>query len=117
MEMSKNKLSITEFSVLEVLYLKGKQTINQINESILISSSSMTYVIDQLEKKGFLHRQACPEDRRAIHLVMTDSGSNLMKKIMPEHQELVNEMFSEINNDDTVTMVKLLKNIRKRAEK
>jgi len=37
-EMVKNKLSITEFSVLEVLYHQGKQTIQQIAKSILISS-------------------------------------------------------------------------------
>ncbi|WP_228551005.1 MarR family transcriptional regulator [Sporosarcina cascadiensis] len=45
-EMISNKLNITEFSVLEVLYLQGKQTIQQIGNTILISSGSMTYVID-----------------------------------------------------------------------
>ena len=34
-EMAKHKLSITEFSVLEALYLKGKQTIQQIGSSII----------------------------------------------------------------------------------
>ena len=51
-EIAINKLSITEFSVLEVLYQKGKQTIQQIGNCILISSGSMTYVIDKLEQKG-----------------------------------------------------------------
>ena len=51
-EMMTNKLNITEFSVLEVLYFKGKQTIQQMGNSILISSGSMTYVIDKLEQKA-----------------------------------------------------------------
>ena len=72
--MIKNKLSITEFSVLEVLYQKGKQTIQQIGNSILISSGSMTYVIDKLEQKGLLNRNACPDDRRVIHVTLTDDG-------------------------------------------
>jgi MarR family transcriptional regulator, 2-MHQ and catechol-resistance regulon repressor len=53
-KMANNNLSITEFSVLEVLFHKGKQTIQQIGTSILISSGSMTYVIDKLEQKKFI---------------------------------------------------------------
>ncbi|WP_264740610.1 MarR family transcriptional regulator [Cytobacillus firmus] len=52
--MVKHNLGITEFSVLEVLYYKGKQNIHQVSQSALNSSRSMTYVIDKLEQKGFL---------------------------------------------------------------
>ncbi|MHA7764743.1 MarR family transcriptional regulator [Bacillus atrophaeus] len=45
---------MTEFSVLEVFYQRGKQTIQQIRKNILISSSSMTYIIDSLEQRGLL---------------------------------------------------------------
>lgn len=115
-EMAKNKLSITEFSVLEVIYLKGKQTIQQIGHSILISSGSMTYVIDKLEEKGLLNRNDCPNDRRVIHVTLTNDGMDLMKKIMPKHQELVDYIFGSLNNDETQIMVSLLKKISKRVE-
>ena len=115
-EISKNKLSITEFSVLEVLYHKGKQTIQQIGNSILISSGSMTYVIDKLEQKDLLNRNDCPNDRRVIHVTLTDDGINLMKKIMPKHHELVNYMFGSLNNDDVQILVKLLKKVSERVE-
>lgn len=52
-EITKSKLNITEFSVLEVFYQRGKQTIQQISKNILISSSSMTYIIDSLEQRGY----------------------------------------------------------------
>jgi len=57
-EMITNQLNITEFSVLEVLFLQGKQIIQQIGTSILISSGSMTYVIDKLEDKG-VNKSTC----------------------------------------------------------
>lgn len=71
-DMNQNNLSITEFSVLEVLFHKGKQTIQQIANSILVANSSMTYVIDKLEQKGLLKRNACPEDRRVVHITLTE---------------------------------------------
>ncbi|MGG3560633.1 MarR family transcriptional regulator [Neobacillus rhizosphaerae] len=111
LEMTKYNLSITEFSVLEVLYNKGKQTIQQIGHRILISSGSMTYVIDRLEQKGLLNRSACPNDRRAIHVALTDNGNSLMEEIMPKHQELVDHMFGSLNSNESELLVKLLKKV------
>jgi MarR family 2-MHQ and catechol resistance regulon transcriptional repressor len=116
LEMTKNNLSITEFSVLEVLYQKGKQTIQHIGNSILVSSGSMTYVIDRLEQKGFLNRSDCPDDRRVIHVSLTVDGNKLMENIMPKHQEWVDNIFSSLNNDESDLIVKLLKKVSKRIE-
>jgi MarR family transcriptional regulator, 2-MHQ and catechol-resistance regulon repressor len=115
-EMMANKLNITEFSVLEVLYFKGKQTIQQIGKSILISSGSMTYVIDKLEQKGLLNRIDCPNDRRVIHVVLTEDGMKFMEKIMPNHRDLIDNMFGDLTDQESQTMVKLLKKVSKRVE-
>ena len=111
-EMSKNKLSITEFSVLEVLFQKGKQTIQQIGHCILISSGSMTYVIDKLEQKDLLCRNACPDDRRVIHVTLTHKGNVLMEEIMSKYYELVDQMFDSLTGDESDTLVLLLKKVR-----
>lgn len=115
-EVLNYNLNITEFAVLETLFLKGRQTIQQIGHSILISSGSMTYVIDKLEKKGLLNRKACPDDRRAIHVVLTDAGMDLMNKIMPKHQELIDNMFESLHHDEEESLVKLLRKVSKRIE-
>ncbi|WHY77145.1 MarR family transcriptional regulator [Neobacillus sp. WH10] len=110
-EMTKSSLSITEFSVLEVLYQKGKQTIQQIGNCILISSGSMTYVIDKLEQRGLLCRNACRDDRRVIHVTLTDKGNALMEEIMPKYHELVDDMFDSLISDEAETLVHLLKKV------
>jgi MarR family 2-MHQ and catechol resistance regulon transcriptional repressor len=110
--MSANKLSITEFSVLEVLHQKGMQTIQQVGQSILISSGSMTYVIDKLEQKDLLERRACPTDRRAIHLALTDGGMDLMGEIMPRHQRLIDGMFESLTEEEREIIVALLNKIK-----
>lgn len=44
-------LNPTEFAVLELLYHKGRQPLQQIGNKILLASGSITYVIDKLEKE------------------------------------------------------------------
>ena len=114
-EMTKNKLGITEFSVLEVLYQKGKQTIQQIGNCILVSSGSMTYVIDKLEQRGLLCRNACLDDRRVIHVTLTDDGNDLMNEIMPKYHEFVNQMFDSLYSDEAETLVQLLKKVKNKV--
>jgi MarR family 2-MHQ and catechol resistance regulon transcriptional repressor len=114
-EMTNNKLSITEFSVLEVLYQKGKQTIQQIGNCILVSSGSMTYVIDKLEQRGLLRRSACLNDRRVIHVTLTDEANELMNEIMPKYHEFVNQMFDSLDSDEAETLVQLLKKVRNKV--
>lgn len=114
-EISNNKLGITEFSVLEVLYQKGKQTIQQIGNCILVSSGSMTYVIDKLEQRGLLSRNACPDDRRMIHVKLTDDGIELMNEIMPKYHELVEQLFESLDSDEAEILVQLLKKVRNKV--
>jgi len=101
--------------VLEVLYLQGKQTIQQIGNSILISSGSMTYVIDKLEHKGLLNRNGCPDDRRVIHVLLTEDGTRLMQKIMPTHRDMVNDMFGSLTGNESEMMVNLLSKVSERV--
>ncbi|PGS46442.1 MarR family winged helix-turn-helix transcriptional regulator [Bacillus sp. AFS041924] len=111
-QLAKNNIGITEFSVLEVLYQKGQQTIQQIGNSILVSSGSMTYVIDKLEQRGLLIRSDCPNDRRVIHVTLTDDGNGLMDEIMPKYNEFVNQMFKSLDSDESEMFVQLLKKVR-----
>src|SRR5699024_4028425 len=64
-------LNTTEFAVLELIYNKGDQPIQKIGEKVLIASSSITYVVDKLEKKRFLERKPCPKDRRITYATIT----------------------------------------------
>ncbi|WP_144548107.1 MarR family winged helix-turn-helix transcriptional regulator [Bacillus sp. X1(2014)] len=114
-EMSKKNLSITEFSVLEVLFHQGKQTIQQIGNRILISSGSMTYVIDKLEQKGIIKRNDCREDRRVIHITLTAEGMAMMENIMPKYQDMIDSTFGDLTDDEHDLMANLLKKVNNRV--
>lgn len=53
-DIKKHGFNPTEFAVLELLYSKDEQPVQKIGEKVLIASSSITYVVDKLEKKGWL---------------------------------------------------------------
>ncbi|MGD6855887.1 MarR family winged helix-turn-helix transcriptional regulator [Bacillus infantis] len=110
-------LNPTEFSVLELLYHKGDQPIQMIGRKVLISSSSITYVVDKLEQKKYVRRQGCPEDRRVIYAVLTAEGKALMDEVFPQHESKMGEVFDELNANEVNQTIDLMKKIGCRAER
>ncbi|KGR88127.1 MULTISPECIES: MarR family transcriptional regulator [Lysinibacillus] len=108
-------LNQTEFSVLEFLYHHGEQPVQMIGKKILIASSSITYVIDKLEQKGYVYRKACPRDRRVTYVLLTFEGQVLMEEIFPKHEQKINEIFEVLEAHELDNMILSLKKVGKNA--
>ncbi|MFK5709532.1 MarR family winged helix-turn-helix transcriptional regulator [Lysinibacillus boronitolerans] len=108
-------LNQTEFSVLEFLYHHGEQPVQMIGKKILIASSSITYVIDKLEQKGYVYRKACPRDRRVKYVLLTFEGQVLMEEIFPKHEQKINEIFEVLEAHELDNMILSLKKVGKNA--
>ncbi|WHZ31816.1 MarR family transcriptional regulator [Desemzia incerta] len=110
-DMTKYGLNPTEFAVLELLYSKGEQQIQHIGKRILLSSSSMTYVIDKLEQKGHIERKPCATDRRVIFAHITEKGKNFMEEAFPLHEKMITELFSVLTEEELETVIPLVKKV------
>lgn len=104
-------LNQTEFAVLELLYHKGPRPLQQIGEKILITSGSITYVINKLEKKELLKRNPYEEDRRVIYAVLTERGQALMEEIFPQHAETLTEAFRGLTAEEKQLAIELVKKV------
>ncbi|AFS70242.1 MarR family winged helix-turn-helix transcriptional regulator [Exiguobacterium antarcticum] len=115
-DVAKSGLNPTDFSVLELLYHKGRQPIQLIGKKVLITSGSITYVIDKLEKKNYVVRKACPEDRRVTFAELTTEGQTLMDTIFPEHEQAINQVFQGIDQVEIESFIKTAKKIGYQAQ-
>lgn len=105
----------SDFVIMETLYHKGRQTIRQIAEAVLIKTGSITYVIDKLEDKGWLTRSDCKEDRRVVYIELTDEGKRVMDSIFPQHQLVIEDIFSELTEQEHDVLIDLLKRVGKKV--
>ena len=115
-DMEKYGLNNTEFAVLELLYHKGDQPIQHIGKKILLASSSITYVVDKLEKKELIVRKPCPKDRRVTYASITDAGREFMDDAFPKHGETIEAIFKDLTEDEIEVVTDLLKKIGLRAQ-
>lgn len=114
-DMQSYGLNPTEFTVMEVLFNKGEQPIQIIGNKVLLASSSITYVIDQLEKKNLVERKVNEKDRRVTLVSLSAEGNALMEEIFPQHTAVIEEVFSDISDEDLQTLSKNMKSIGYKA--
>lgn len=115
-DMRSYELNPTEFTVMEVLYSKGEQPIQIIGNKVLLASSSITYVIDQLEKKNFIERKVNESDRRVTLVSLTKEGQEKMEDIFPQHSEVIQELFKDLSEDEINVLSESLKKIGFKAQ-
>ncbi|CAH1208040.1 HTH-type transcriptional regulator MhqR [Paenibacillus plantiphilus] len=110
-DIRQHGLNPTEFGVLEFLYHKGAQPLQQIGEKILMTSGNITYVVDKLTQKGLVQRKACDSDRRVIFAEVTDKGKQFIEEVFPQHEKVIQKAVSGLTREEREQAIHLLKKL------
>jgi len=110
-DIERHGLTASEFAALEVLYHKGDLPVGDVSDRVLLTSGSMTPVIDKLERRGLLARRRCAEDQRITYLSITAAGRALIASIFPAHAEAIRRATAGVSPDEKRTLVVLLKRL------
>ena len=101
-------LTLAQFTVLELLYNRGEQTVQSIIDKVLSSSGNITVVVRNLEQMGLVGRRDNPEDGRSYLIGITPKG----KALMDETFAALEEAFSKLTTEEKETVVALLKKLK-----
>jgi MarR family 2-MHQ and catechol resistance regulon transcriptional repressor len=110
--MQKHGLTMTEFSVLMVLWRGGPTPLGELSERILLTGASTTYTVKKLEKRGLIARESRSEDKRVVMGVITEKGRTLAKKVAPLHATELAEAMHRLSTEEKKTVAQLLRKLR-----
>lgn len=106
-------LNVSEFGVLEMLYHKGDQPVQKVAEKILVTSGTITYVINKLEKKGFVIRRKCNKDKRVYYVSLMEKGKDYISHIFPKHKDFLDNLFKDLDEESKIKLLDNLIQLRK----
>lgn len=106
-------LTPPQFNVLRILRgQKGNAlSVCSIMERMLDKSSNASRIIDKLVVKRLVERTVNPQDRRAVDILITEQGLELLSQIDRQEQNLIIGVDS-LSNDDAIQLNQLLNKIR-----
>jgi len=87
----------------------GRLKMNEIATAIVHSTGGTTRLIDRLEQAGFVERQNCPSDRRAIYVGITAAGNEKLNEALDVHLGYLDDtLASRLSDAERSTLTKLL---------
>jgi DNA-binding MarR family transcriptional regulator len=81
-----------QYGVWKCLWENGSMTPSQIAQMLSVDTSTITGLLDRMENKEILKRTPNTEDRRAIHVSLTEQG----KMLEPEMDRITSEANAEV---------------------
>lgn len=105
-----NNITEQQMTVLKILARKPIQ-MNELGHELLVSSPTITSLIDRMEKKGIVKREDC-KDRRKIEIQLTAEGKKLYENAMEQYRELLQKSFSVLTPEEAAELLRLLKKLR-----
>jgi DNA-binding MarR family transcriptional regulator len=95
-------LPLSSFEVLLILQRapSGEMRMSELADSVLLSRSGLTRLVDRLVSAGLLERRQCEDDARGYHAAITASGRRVFRDAWVTHLEGVRERFLRHLSDE-----------------
>jgi DNA-binding MarR family transcriptional regulator len=77
-----------------------KRRMSELADSVLLSRSGMTRLVDRLVDNGLIARDHCTDDGRGCYAVLTAKGAEVLATARPTHLEGVRERFLRHFSED-----------------
>lgn len=109
--LGEHNLTISQFGTLEVVYHLGPLCQKTIGEKLLKSGGNITMVVNNLEDRGLVSRKRRESDRRYVSVELTEQGRALIEEVLPEHVELLTDIFGVLSGEEQVRLGDLCKRV------
>lgn len=108
MEHSKN-----EILVLFYLYKYREANMTKISEYIEAPLNTSTGVVNRLVKSGYLERVRDEEDRRIVHITLTDKADEIIKNEINVFGEYYEGLMEELTEDELSALISVYSKVKR----
>jgi DNA-binding MarR family transcriptional regulator len=109
-ELAQFDITAAQYTIL-VNLANGVDSASGLCRGVSYDPGAMTRMIDRLERKGFVRRVRCAEDRRVVKLALTDAGKAVYPKLVARSAAVMNRKLQGLTKAEASQLEGLLKRI------
>lgn len=108
--LEKFDVTPVQYGVMYCLWIEGKiKNQKEIAAELKLENSTISGVLERMEKKELIERQVSKEDRRFIEVVLTEKGKALQNPILATVEEVNKDVLSEMSQEEQSELKKALR--------
>ena len=113
-ELNKHKVTLQQFNVLRILrgQYPNPATVNLLRERMLDKMSDASRIVDRLIQKELVTRCVSEKDRRAVDILISEKGLNMLKILDNEVKSADDLLKNNLNENEVIQLNELLDKLR-----
>lgn len=105
-------LNTSQYATLLLLDCVEGRRLTDMSDQLLREKSTITRIVDRLEREGLVRRIADPHDRRAQRVLLTPSGAERVAHARQAHHHSLEQRMSVLSEPEQQQLVQLLSKLR-----
>jgi DNA-binding MarR family transcriptional regulator len=110
------ELTGPQLTVLKMLEGLGDLSLSELSERIRAQNSTVTGIIDRMERDDLVVRARSTEDRRVVKIKLTDKGARIARAIAVEPMEVFRGALGSLTPGETRDLLRILTKIAQRVQ-
>ena len=82
------------------LWKKDDISFHELKEKTLLSKATLSHLLDNLEKAGYIKRIPSPNDKRTINIKLTEKNTELQDKYIQVSNQMKNIFYRDFTEED-----------------
>lgn len=100
-----------QWLLLRQLHRRAGMTIGQLAEHLDVRASTMSQMLDRLERSGYVRREQDAQDARVKMINLTAAGSDVIAQTETVWMEALSEPFGQLSGEERDALVLLMKKL------
>ncbi len=104
-----------QLTVIKLLEQLGDLSLSSLSSRIKANNSTVTGIIDRMEREELVERERSEADRRIILIRLTDKGRKLAESIEVEPMEIFRKALAGLPREDIEALFRILGSVQRRV--
>jgi DNA-binding MarR family transcriptional regulator len=104
-----------QLAVIKMLEPVGMLSLSELSSLIRARNSTVTGIVDRMERDGWVTRRRSDADRRVINIELTEKGQKLAAGISIEPVQIFRQVLSELSARDAADLRRILNRLARRV--
>ena len=105
-----------QLTVVKLLEQVGDLSLSELSDKIRAQNSTVTGIIDRMEREGLVTRERSKEDRRVVHIRLTPKGQTLAGEIPVEPMEIFKGALESLSGQEMRDLMRIMTKVAKRVK-
>ena len=102
-----------QLTVIKLLETFDNLSLSSLSERIRAQNSTVTGIIDRMEREGLVRRERSTTDRRVVHIRLSDKGQKLARQIQVEPMEIFRDALESLTQADLRDLLRIMNKLQR----